>query len=279
MKTKLFIAFALFALLLVGKLNAKFSGGSGTETDPYQITSREDLEALADSVDNINYWSQGKYFKVMNDITDSVRTVIAWKNMSNHAGFQGNFDGNYKSITLAIAEDPNRMHGGLFGVAVHDASIKNVVVTGYVNASFIAGGIVGMAYNNTKIHNCLNSANITSDYFTGGIVAIAEANEIMNCINIGTIKGQYIVGGIIGTTNSITIDKCINSGFVLGDTEVGGIAGFLGGYSIVKNCLNTGVVKGNTKVGCIVGGVPDFAFGSPTIENCYYDKQMCGGGE
>ena len=58
--------------------------GAGTETDPWQITSRRCLEALAGSVNSspsnnpatgVN-WSVGKYFKVMNDITDSVRTMI-----------------------------------------------------------------------------------------------------------------------------------------------------------------------------------------------------------
>ena len=323
------MTFALFALLLVGKLNAQFSGGTGTENNPYQITSREDLDKLNNFLENNSMWSVGKYFKLMNDITDSIRVPIG----GGLSTFKGNFDGNNKKITLAINNYsriifivmPINFYG-LFSRVIN-AKIYNLTVDGYIRSnlgySHFTGSIAGIADNSeiyncvnladidvdgvcvggivghleeSYISNCMNSGSIQSTYtpqstvknFCGGIVGhIENSSKIVNCINIGTIKAVEVVGGIVGGVSSsdfvdeaTTILNCINSGFVSGDTQVGGIIGFfLSTSGEIKNCLNTGAVKGNEKVGCIVGGVPDFAFGSPTIENCYYDKQMCGGGE
>ncbi|MDR0927060.1 MAG: hypothetical protein LBO69_04760, partial [Ignavibacteria bacterium] len=74
MKKVLLIVAIIFATTLTA--SAQFSGGSGTQADPYQITSKADMEELADSCFNRSWWSQGKYFSLMNNITDSVRTTI-----------------------------------------------------------------------------------------------------------------------------------------------------------------------------------------------------------
>ena len=69
---------------------APFSGGDGSQNNPYLISSKEDLQELADSVHygvgvwdcsgkqtprSVN-WSCGKYFELTRDITDTVRTPI-----------------------------------------------------------------------------------------------------------------------------------------------------------------------------------------------------------
>jgi uncharacterized protein YajQ (UPF0234 family) len=50
---KHFLISLVVLLISSFSLFAQFSGGNGTENNPYQITSREDLKALADSV-NLN---------------------------------------------------------------------------------------------------------------------------------------------------------------------------------------------------------------------------------
>ena len=55
-----------------------FSGGTGTEADPYLISNIADIEELTNLV-NVGYapgsgnWSYGKYFRVTQDITDGVK--------------------------------------------------------------------------------------------------------------------------------------------------------------------------------------------------------------
>ena len=86
---------------------AAFDGGTGTATSPYLITTRAHLEELSDSVINTPYilnhnWSRYKHFKVMNDITDSLRVCIGLS--TTYDKFEGVFDGNGKKITLAIRD-------------------------------------------------------------------------------------------------------------------------------------------------------------------------------
>jgi len=77
-----FVAILFFNFLSIVSTKAQFSGGWGTQNSPYLISSKEDLEELADSVKNNNIswptigwglnWSHGKYFEITQDITDPV---------------------------------------------------------------------------------------------------------------------------------------------------------------------------------------------------------------
>jgi len=157
--------------------------GSGTSSDPWQITTRQCLEALADSVNRVPIWSSiNKHFILMNDITDTVRTIIG--NSSSHL-FRGHFDGQNHLIILGIFET-NIRYVGLFGYA-NGATIKNIEVDGYViaaNANHCgAGGVVGYALN-AKIENCINRYYVYASApffdYAGGIVGMMTGT-IINC--------------------------------------------------------------------------------------------------
>ena len=215
-----------------------FGGGNGTSASPYRISTKAHLELLADSVNRISNWSRGKYFKVMNNITEPVTTVIG----ASPRYFLGNFDGQNYAITLAI--NRQRDDGvGLFGRLLDGATIKNVIVNGYVIGRNNVGGIVGGS-NNSSITNCINNASVSGSGFVGGIVGRSVyRSSITNCMNIGNITGNGHVGGINGCGEGATITNCVNYGFVKGiDTGVGGINGHLD--ATIKNCINTGVVEG-----------------------------------
>ena len=258
MKTKLFLTtFALFALLLVGKLNAQFGGGNGTEADPYQITSKADMEALADSVNNGNYWSKDKHFKLMKDINDSIRFCIGKydeDNLSFPKAFQGNFDGNNKKITLAL----NFLFEGYVGLfnCVYNGIIENLVVDGYVNGIYSVGAICGYA-RNSYIINCTNYGKISAIAQVGGISGYNIEVDISNCVNYGEINATIStyssahIGGISGYNGKVNILNCVNYGNVNGDTFIGGIAGISNAKII--NCKNYGNVDGRTCVGGIIG--------------------------
>ena len=76
------------------RFDSAFSGGSGTQSDPYQISSQADLEQLARDVNggdfggNNNYI--GKYFKLTKDIalTGELPTIGARREIS----FEGNLN-------------------------------------------------------------------------------------------------------------------------------------------------------------------------------------------
>ncbi len=256
-------AFAVAFLITASfSVMAQFGGGNGSAANPYQIKTKKHLENLADSVNtstnDTNNWSKNKYFVLMNNITDSVRTVIG----EHPKGFQGNFDGKNFKITLAIDKTLSYGSGlfGMIGSSYNESDtityhIKNIVVDGYVNSSSYGGGIVGFVncYSRTCIiTNCINIAKINA-YTSGGIVGAfcvySNPNMVSKCINLGNVNGMYSVGGIVGISGcyKFNISNCINSAYIKGTNRVGGIIGHnYGNHCIIENSINTGVVEGET---------------------------------
>ena len=294
---KTILVFILFTVIN-STVFAQFGGGDGlSEETAYKIYTVKHLEELSDSVNSTNgypNWSYGKYFKVMNDITDGLKKTIGIsRDNGNYKMFQGYFDGQNYIISLAIDSSMNASLNvclGLFARIAAGAVIKNVQVNGYIKGSNReslsgegGGGIAGQILLSSGNHfitisNCINMVNITAQV-AGGIFGGIIINGIPdfcvitveNCINIGTIEGHLTVGGIFGQAHSSTITNSMNYGLVIGKNTIGGIAGYITNTTI-SNCFNSGVVIGNENIGCIVGRDG----GTGTVTNCHYDKQMCG---
>ena len=276
----------LLSLGTVKNLNAQFSGGSGTATDPWQIYNLEQL-LYVDSTHRYN----GRHFILMADITDTLRRSIR--------STVASFDGNGYSIVLGL-ENTGTNGSALFQTTINGTIIKNVTVTGYINGEGSpSAGIVSnsTAGNNpwgdtTYIINCINNSNISGFNRIGGIVSVNSTGTLVieGCLNLGTLTQSlsstgFSMGGIIGSGSfsdeSYTIVRMSkNSGFINGlDGIIGGI---LGGNIAsnsnaphnhkLENNINTNVVKGTgNNIGCIVGNN-----GSGILINNHYDKQMCG---
>ena len=287
MKKLQLLSIATVALALTvsnsNALFAQFGGGSGIATDPYQIKTKQHLEELADSVNNGNNWfnddnwSNGKYFKVMNDIAGPITTTIGRYSNYYYEGqtFQGNFDGNNKKITLAI--NNNTYYGdaiGLFGCVFHKCVLKSIVVDGYVTCgNSNAAGIVAEVYTNSgtisdtiRINKCINLANITSNGGASGIVtsmvSVWWSDTIRNggifidsCVNYGNITGSSAAGILVqsGYYKAMRIKNCQNGGFIIASSfggNGGGIATLY--YGEIIDCLNHGTVTCNSEGGGIV---------------------------
>ncbi|MDR1761302.1 MAG: hypothetical protein LBR55_02515 [Bacteroidales bacterium] len=297
--------FLLFFLFIISSNTLfPFGGGNGTAANPYQIKTKEHLKELADSVNysssnNISTrknWSKDKYFKVMNDINDSVNSTIG-NGDGYHYYFQGNFNGNQKKITLAITAPTQYASIALFAY-IDAANIYNLTVDGYVKGNYGVGGICGSAnganiinctnYGNisgyawgggicggtdggTNITNCANYGNIfTLDNYVGGIGGHTNNSNLSNCKNYGNISGYEAVGGIVGclSRNTSTLSSCTNSGNITGIFAVGGITGHMHEGIKISNCLNTGTIKADRIVGGIAGGYDNtFAATNGSISN------------
>ena len=66
-----------------------FSGGTGTENDPYLISNSDDLKSLAESVNNGEPY-KGKYFELTQDIDLEGNEEKQWTPIDD---FEGTFDG------------------------------------------------------------------------------------------------------------------------------------------------------------------------------------------
>lgn len=196
--------------------------GNGTESDPYRITSADDWNTLATSVNGgIDY--SGKYLKLMDDIT--VSQMIGINNhasgsdpQTNRRSFSGTFDGDGHTLNLNI-KDKNT-HGAAPFSATKNATIKNLNVTGSVVGGIHSAGLVGVPNGTLTVENCTVSAAISDSTHHGGFVghAFNATVNLKSCIFDGSLTGGTL-GGMIGWSGlsadkrpSINIDNCLFSG-------------------------------------------------------------------
>ncbi len=246
-----------------------FSGGTGTELDPYKISTLRDFKNLQKyTVEGYTPGSKtaasflGAYYQQTADITVGTMTPIG----TSTAPFTGSYDGQdneLKSVSISTSTD----NTGVFGY-IQNATIKDLTVSGTVTSTgMYTGGIAGQMEAST-ISGCTNKADITNskttdgNSFSAGIVARATdtSSKVVSCINEGTITANKpFAGGIAGDMNG-TIDMCINRGIIKGSSSnVGGITGSLRANSIVKRSYSAKwtdgkpYIKGSARVGGIVG--------------------------
>ncbi len=192
-------------------LSMEFSGGMGTEDDPFMVSNRDQLLYVVSG-----YW-ENTYFKMANDIHINDITNPKWQSdatewtQSSSNCFGGNFDGNghavhgiyLKDTTDSVSSDYGT---GLFPkisttAVIKNVSVKNSVITGKCNVGAIAGTMV------------------KSDDST-------EFAQIIGCTadESVTLKG-YAVGGILGSTlGGVKISGC-TSGANIEGTNKGEILG------------------------------------------------------
>ena len=222
--------------------------GSGTEADPYMITTEAELNKLATNVNSGTVYN-GKYFKLGASITVTDWTPIGQKGSDNK--FAGTFDGNGQTVTInGINSSLDPAFGGYAGFfgAVKGATIKNLTVDGTISGSDVAG-VVARLDGASKVINCINKAKVTGTSKAAGItVKIDGANVVIEgCTNDGEIKSDTVNGaaGIVVYAQGakFTINGCTNNGKISGPF-VGGVVFNVSdsGSGIVENCVNNGSV-------------------------------------
>lgn len=249
-----------------GAIASGFSAGSGTESNPYQISNAAELAFLAKSVNEGNSYAN-TYFELIEDID---LQEAKWLPIgTSNTMFAGIFDGKEHLITnLSIDSSTNDI--GLFGRISDLSNVSNINfsmpdISGMQNVGTVAG------INYGKIANCqVEGGKITGETQVGGIVG-ATCNEVLDCTVIETnIEGNgNSIGGIIGcaecTANlyDFSIESCgIEASTVNGAEAVGGIVGYknqgpssYGHFGInIKNSQNIeSRIMGTTAAGGILG--------------------------
>lgn len=242
------------------EINYPFSG-EGTQDNPYLIENTEDLIELS-SIVNKGNTCKDIYFMLMDNIDfSSIEDYTTIAN-SNNLSFEGNFNGNEKSIenfNIDISNDETFY--GLFGN--NKGTIKNLKVISTINFEETVtknDAYIGLvcAKNNGTIENCkvegkiqIKINNNDSNVKIAGITAENTGN-ILNSSSTVEINSNTTKAGICAI-NSSTITNCNNTGNIQ-ETEVnnvytaGIVAENLGG--VITSCNNSGKI-----VGQIVAGI------------------------
>ena len=184
----------------VGNIAEKFAGGTGTESDPYQISNGAELAYLAEKVNGGESYS-GNYFKLTSDIrlnADDVPTagdsLNSWTSIGNamRKKFQGTFDGDGHTISGLYINNAVQ-NQGLFGYVGRGGVVQNLVVAGRVTATGqnYVGGIVARL-NGGTVQNCGFYGAVTAGTsYTGGVVGSGSAT---NCWYYRTDDGASVLG-------------------------------------------------------------------------------------
>ena len=222
--------------------------GSGTVTDPYQISTAEGLKWFRDKVNNAKTPDETKICVELTEDIDlsgeewspiGIGQGVYWGSLS----YSGTFDGKGHTIKNLSIDNSSANFVGLFGYVL-GGTIRNLTVSGSVKGSGHTGGIAGGADGGT-FENCANLCVVQSDSTeggtTGGIIGFALNMDyvliVRDCYNVGSITGRH-AGGIIGQCSW---------------------------HETISNCYNAGTVTGTANAGAIIG-----SYSSDKISNCYY---------
>ncbi len=286
-----------------------FSGGDGTEENPYQITTIEELEFLSEMTHldpDQNGWSdhyEEKHYILMNDISlNDVADFDKWgpEYFPEYSWqpiyfFEGTFDGQGHTISglysnfhcrqgSEVHDEELFRYIGLFGYT-SEAEIKNLTIKdsyfiGY--NCFAVGAFAGQGYG--KIENCTNYATVYGVSCVDGIGGITGNGficDITNCQNYGIINGSDTseAGGIVAHANNASIKNCINYGKVLFNENsygVGGIIGFMSDMTEISDCKNECALEGTVNMAYIGGIIGIASCGkTPTlITNCINEAEI-----
>ena len=210
----------IFALLAFGQTAWAQWTGSGTEADPYLISSADDWNTLSDNVSNGTHYT-GKYFKLTADmhVTKRVSTL--------DNSFEGTFDGDGHTLDVNYATSSNNYFAPFR--YVKNATIKNLHITGKINTLVSrAAGIVGLAEGTVNIINCRSSIYIDAIWpydhiegYHGGFISMCK-DATINIIN-GLFDGKFEtysfdeIGGFVGL---VDFDSHVNLVNCLCDPEL-----------------------------------------------------------
>lgn len=288
-----------------------FSGGDGTEGNPYQIASAAELVLLEELIRKEAEESyQEDYAKasyvltadiVLNDISDFAQwpqngPEYSWRPIGQDGlgEFKGNFDGNGHVISGMYINLNNDSHEKAYGLfdTIRDAKVQNVnLESSYICVSGIeatVGGVVANVAGESLVSDCTSNAVI--EVFDGSAGGVA-----------GSIWGGRSAADEVEYTEEddqrgpfSTVKNCSFSGTIRQKREdsmsaLGGVAAGNGGN--LENCVNYGTiyfgVRNTDRVGGVVastGGMISGCENSGTLECTLEegtkpsDTSVCAGG-
>ena len=267
--------------------------GRGTEDDPYQIYTAQELA-------NVN---GSGYYKLMNDI-DLTEWITAnspsqgWIPLGRNGNVMSNLLGNnhtisglwcnteddftaliavaegitIKDLTVETATDKNIIGGNYTAVIIgkaSDCTMINCHVTGSIVGGDYLGGLAG-SVTSGSFENCSSEITIQGKNYIGGIMGYSSGS-INNCFTNNTITGENYIGGIVGSISN-TISNCRAENNITGinSSSDSSYAGGIAGYSThnITNCYSKGSVNQSSSSDCYVGGITGYNAGA-SISNSY----------
>lgn len=269
--------------------------GSGTQASPFLVKTPADLQAISEA-SLVNSFP-GQYFRLANDIDMS-----AVKNFlpigTSKTAFNGEFDGNGKTISNLTIDAVAYNFQGLFGAVYTAGAVKNLTLANVdlSGSGYYLGSVAG--YSMGTIENCHVSGKVnTLGVNVGGIVG-RSYGAVRNASMSGSVTGIGYLGGVVGysygelskisSDATVAMDQALNVN--VGCT--GGIAGLAQSQSLdgkegqLSDLLFSGKVTSGAST-AFTGGITGYMYycdavrlvntGSVTGTYIYGSDIYCGG--
>ncbi len=250
---------------------AERPSGSGTESDPYEVSTPAELA--------YGILSPTDHFALVDDI--DLSGFSSFERIGTRSDpFTGSFDGRGYSISgLVLHDSLDQFEGlGLFGnvggfARVHDLRVRDAFVD--AGDSEFAGIIAGNSSDGVLFERVSSSGEVSGRRHVGGIVGgtSSGSDDVMvvgSSSDATVIAESNTSGGIVGQLSGQTIQQCYFSGELYDDGgRGGGIVGqeYFGG-SVVE-CYASGVIDGGNG---LIGGIND----GGEVEDSYWDIEATG---
>jgi len=232
---------------------AKYSGGSGTSGDPWQIANTDDLIDLSTTSTD---WSS-TFIQTANITFDADEQNVDWDDdgtanwdAQDQLGFSpignvgtkftGTYDGQEYEISNLFIDRSSTDDVGLFGFN-NGATIENLgVVDCDISGKDQVGGLLGFNTNSSTVTNSYSTGAVDGTTYVGGLVGAMTINSIIeNSYSTGAVTGGDQVGGLVGTDQNGSIEYCYSVGTVTGSSNVGGFIGLNVGETLTANYWKT----------------------------------------
>ena len=266
----------------------QFAGGSGTQANPYKISTAEHLKNIA--------LYPGAHFILISDITlpqaEEGRSNFT-PLFSDETMFSGSLNGNGHTVYNLTIYNTSTFYTGLFSCIGAEGSVANLTLE-YVNlnGTNYIGGIAGYAIG--AVTDCTVSGEITYisqngySVFLGGIAGRAE-NSVNGCSSAVDIFAENVMadvyaGGIAGYYSyavgeeepALTVTS--SAGIYLSDSEsgygypyAGGIFGYLtGGINVADSYFVGDMIIEWKHLYAEIGGLAGHGDGDSIFASCYF---------
>lgn len=215
----------IFAVLLSGLITVplfaqtatKPSGGNGSSSNPYQISTLDNLYWLAQDKQRQEF----HYVQIADINAAKTRSWFGGQGWLPIGYFTGSYNGKGHVIDSLFINRPDSSCIGFFGVCTN----PTIDSLGLSNVNFKGGNVVG------------------------GLVGSMGAGTISNSYSTGIVTGINSVGGLVGSGGIIS--NCYSTVMVTGTNS--NIGGLVGDGNKISNSYSTGVVTGVYSKGGLVG--------------------------
>lgn len=243
---------------LVADFAVNFDGGSGTELDPWLVSTPEHL-------DNMRYLRTG-HFKQVADIDLGVAPWnegegwiplgLTLNNYLENIYFDG---AGHRIMNLTLHRNTGNYIGFIaIGINCHFRGMNFsgglVVRDGGPYAAWT--GILSGYLRDSTINDCFFSTKLIDSHgFGTGMIGHASSVTINNSTVYSDVYAGSNVGGVAGLASYLEVKDCTLRGQVSGVSNVGGVAGETGYKSVCSGVSIVGSINGASSVGGVFGKV------------------------